>query len=168
MAEAEDVAAAPTAPPAKKGKKKLVLLALPVLLLGAGGAAVATMPGVRAMIPGLSGGGSAKTEEPVKPFFVQIPEMTVTMSNAGRPRQMRIKLALELAKHPKEGEDEKADILSPRINDALVLYLRTLRDADVDGALSIDRMRGDLQRRLDLLLGEGVLREVLITSLIIA
>lgn len=157
------------------GKKKLILLiAAPLLLLGGGGgAAYAFVPAVHGMIAGLLGHGApaeggAKTEtaEAVQSYFVQIPEMTVTMPNGGRTRQLRIKIALELAKHPKEGA-ESSDILSPRINDGLVLYLRTLRDADVDGALSIDRMRGDLQRRLDLLLGDGVLRDVLITSLII-
>ena len=104
---------------------------------------------------------------------MEIPELTVTLPNAGRPRQLRIKIALELAKPPDEAKAEggkdaaKPDLLSPRLYDALVLYLRTLRDAEVDGALSIDRMRGDLQRRMDLLLGDGVLRDVLITSMII-
>jgi flagellar FliL protein len=175
-AEAQSVAAGK-----KKGGKKLILLVLLLLLLiGGGGAAFMFVPAVHDKITGLIGGGapSAKKEAEAieeKPYFVEIPEITVTMPNAGRARQLRIKIALELAKHPgaEGGKEEKKDsatnpdVLSPRVYDGLVLYLRTLRDAEVDGALSIDRMRGDLQRRLDLLLGDGVLKDVLITSLII-
>lgn len=170
MAEAEQSAEATNAP-GKSGKKKLVLLLAPLLLLGAGlGGAVAFVPSLRAMIPGM-GGSAAKAEktetaEVAKPFFVEIPEMTVTMPNGGHARQMRIKIALELAKTPHEGESAP-NVLTPRIYDGLVLYMRTLHDNELDGALSIDKMRGDLQRRLDLLLGEGVLREVLITGLVV-
>lgn len=184
MAEASTNAEAPSGG-TKKSKKKLLMLLLPILLLGAGGGgAFMFVPAVHDKVTGLIGGDGAKKEEEAavepKPYFVEIPEITVTMPNAGRARQLRIKIALELAKRPgepggggKEGGKEpkedvgRADVLSPRIYDGLVLYLRTLRDAEVDGAISIDRMRGDLQRRLDLLLGEGVLKDVLITSLVI-
>jgi flagellar FliL protein len=176
MAEAEEGAQAPAAPSAapKKGKKKLLLLIVAplVLLLGGGGGAVMFVPALHKMVlGGGAGAAAAKADDPqateaAKPFFVEVPEITVTLPNSGRPRQMRIKLSLELMKHLKEGEHADT-LLTPRISDGLVLYLRTLRDADVDGALSVDRMRGDIQRRLDLLMGEGVVRDVLITSLVL-
>ena len=36
------------------------------------------------------------------------------------------------------------------------------------GSIALDRMRGDLYRRLTLVLGPGVLRDVLITGLVVA
>jgi flagellar FliL protein len=98
--------------------------------------------------------------------FVEIPEFTVTLPNAGRPRQMRIRITLEIARS--DPTQKPADLLGPRVNDALITYLRTLRDTEVDGALALDRLRGDLFRRLDLLLPAGTLRDVLITGLIVA
>jgi flagellar FliL protein len=92
--------------------------------------------------------------------------MAVTLPNAGHPRQMRIHLAVELVQAAPA--NASAEILSPRVYDALLTYLRTLRDGEVDGGLGIDRLRADLYRRLDLVLGPGVLRDVLITSLVLA
>ena len=47
-------------------------------------------------------------------------------------------------------------------------YLRTLTDGEVETSLAIDRIRGDLYRRLTLMLGADVVREVLITALVVA
>jgi flagellar FliL protein len=58
--------------------------------------------------------------------------------------------------------------MTPRVYDSLVLYLRTLRDGELEGALAMDRLRGDLHRRLDLLLGGGRVRDVLITGFVVA
>jgi len=49
-----------------------------------------------------------------------------------------------------------------------VLYLRTLRDGEMEGALAMDRLRGDLHRRLELVLGPGRVRDVLITGFVVA
>jgi len=100
------------------------------------------------------------------PNFLSLPEMTITLQNGGRPRQLRIGVSLEFAKIPDGSKPE--DILTPRLYDQLVTYLRTLRDADLEGGVALDRLRGDLYRRLTLLLGDGVVRDVLITSLVVA
>jgi flagellar FliL protein len=101
-----------------------------------------------------------------RPIFVDLPEMGLTLPNAGHPRQMRIKLSLELV----AGTTDKqaAQVITPRVYDALLTYLRTLRDGEVDGGLGLDRLRADLYRRLELVMGPGVLRDVLITSLVLA
>ena len=101
-----------------------------------------------------------------QPAFIDLPEMAVTLPNGGRSRQMRIRLSVELAKN--SASVPQTEILSPRVYDALLTYLRTLRDGEVDGGLAIDRLRADLYRRLDLLLGPGVIRDVLITGLVLA
>ena len=61
-----------------------------------------------------------------------------------------------------------AAVLTPKVYDALLIYLRTLTDSEVDNSLAIDRIRGDLFRRLTLVLGPNVVRDVLITSLVVA
>ena len=163
-----DAKLSPSAPPAsaRRVPRRLLLLAAPVVPLAGAGAAVALLPGLRARLRGLLPGGGAKAPaDPARPIYVDIPEMVVTLPNGGRPRQLRIKLSLELAKL-EEGQ-KPADLLTPPLYDALLTYLRTLREPELDGALSIDRLRGDLFRRIDLQLGPGVLRDVLITGLVV-
>jgi flagellar FliL protein len=168
MAADKGVPAADTeAPPKGKSKKLIIIVAGAVLLLGGGGAAAYML------VPGLHGkpvaakAAGATTIAATKPTFVELPEITVTLPNAGQSRQLRIHLAIEVAKTEADGKPS-AEISSPRVYDSLITYLRTLQDSEVDGAISIDRIRGDLFRRLDLLLGPGVVRDVLVTGLVIA
>jgi flagellar FliL protein len=96
--------------------------------------------------------------------MVDVPEMVVTVPNGGRPRQLRIKFSIELAQTAPALPP--MEVLTPRVYDALLIYLRTLRDGDIEGSLAVDRVRGDIYRRLTLVLGPGVLQNVLITSLV--
>lgn len=157
------------APPRKKGGKRLIILGGVVVLLAGGGAAAwLFVPGVSQKAQTLAGHAETATgiTASAKPVFVDLPEMAVTLPNNGKPRQMRIKLSVELAR----GGIEKgsAELLTPRVYDALLTYLRTLRDGEVDGGLGLDRLRADLYRRLDLVMGPGMIRDVLITALVLA
>jgi flagellar FliL protein len=174
MKEATQSSGEPKKQDGQKRKRRLglllVLAALPVTL-GVGAAAVYFFaPGVAETVMHLADRhavpAAAPAQQAPRAVFVDIPEMTVTLPNGGRPRQMKIKLSLELASTP--ADMPPPDVLSPRVYDALLTYLRTLRDGEVEGGFAIDRMRGDLHRRLSLVLGSGVLRDVLITSLITA
>ncbi len=90
---------------------------------------------------------------PPRPQIVDVPEMVVTLPNGGRARQLRIKFSLELA--TSAHELPPAEVLTPRVNDAVLGYLRTLRDGDLEGGLALDRLRGDLYRRLNSYHGSG-------------
>ena len=156
-------------PKRKRGLvRRLLIFASPLVLLGAGaGAAYKFVPDIGERALALVGLGAKPAVAVANhPQFIELPEMAVTLPNAGHPRQMRIRLAVELTSAAPPGES--AQILSPRVYDALLTYLRTLRDGDVDGGLGLDRLRSDLYRRLDLVLGPGVLRDVLVTSLVLA
>lgn len=160
--------------PPKKGRKRLllILLLLPVLLGGGAAGAWFLVPGLPEKVQALLGRKPAEETEmasapaaPGKPSFVEFPEMTLSLPNAGRPRQLRLKLAVEVMGDPTLIQ---TDLLSPRIYDSLILYLRTLRDGEMEGALAMDRLRGDLHRRLELVLGPGKVRDVLITGFVVA
>lgn len=155
----------------KPGRRKRGLLfgLLALLALGGGGAgAYVLVPGAAEAVQkltGLGGGGHAPAAEATKPTFVELPEMTLTLPNAGRPRQLRVKLAVEVVR---EAGTVQPEVLNPRVYDSLVLYLRTLRDGEMDGSLALERLRGDLFRRLSLLLGPNTVRDVLITGFVVA
>ena len=153
--------------PRKRRGRLLLLAGLPVLLLGAAGAAVVLVPGLSSHIPGLASHASEPPPAPpvIRPAFIELPDMSVTLPNGGHARQLRIRLALELTRTGPQ--PPSAEILTPRVYDALLTYLRTLSDAEVDSPLALDRIRADLYRRMDLVVGPGVVRDVLITSLVL-
>ncbi|EFH13736.1 flagellar basal body-associated FliL family protein [Teichococcus cervicalis] len=165
-----------TEKPARKkgGRRRLLILLLPlVLLLGGGAAAWFLVPAVPALVGGLLGrapageaeAGATPAGPAARPSFVEFPEMTLTLPNGGRPRQLRLRIAVEINGDPALLQPE---LLSPRIYDSLLLYLRTLREGEMEGALAMDRLRGDLHRRFELLLGPGKVRDVLITGFVVA
>ncbi|MDQ1077551.1 flagellar basal body-associated protein FliL [Pseudoroseomonas cervicalis] len=159
----------------KGGRGKLLLLLLPLLLLGGGGAAAwFLVPAVPALVGGLLGAAPAGEAEAAaaapagpaaRPSFVEFPEMTLSLPNGGRPRQLRLRIAVEVNGDPALLSPE---LLSPRIYDSLLLYLRTLREGEMEGALAMDRLRGDLHRRFELVVGPGKVRDVLITGFVVA
>lgn len=151
-------------------RRLLVAAALLPLLLGAGAAGTwFLVPGAAEAARRLAGfeaaGPGAAPAIPDRATFVEFPEMTLTLPNGGRPRQLRLRLAVELQGDP---ATPPPDLLSPRVYDSLVLYLRTLREGEMEGALAMDRLRGDLHRRLELVLGPGRVRDVLITGFVVA
>jgi flagellar FliL protein len=157
----------PPAPRKRRGKKLFLLLGVVVLLGGGAGAAWQFVPGVAEKVHALTGHHEqVALTVSSRPVFIDLPEMALTLPNGGRPRQMRIKLSVELARGA--SEQQATDALTPRVYDALLTYLRTIQDGEVDGGLGLDRLRADLYRRLELVVGPGVLRDVLITSLVMA
>jgi len=139
-----------------------------VLLLGGAGGAYMFVPQVSQTVQGLLGKKEKPTEQTASagPTFIDLPEMALTLPNNGHARQMRIRLSLELAK--KAADFPPNEILSPRVYDALLTYLRTLHEGELDSGLALDRLRADLYRRLTLVLGPGVVSDVLITGLVLA
>lgn len=152
--------------PAKGGKGKLLgFAAIPVVLALGGAGWYLLWPGAKFGHPAAP---KAETHAAAalaqKPQVVDLPEIVVTVPNGGQPRQLRIKFTIELT--PGAHNIPPPELLNPRINDALLAYLRTLRDGDLEGGLAIDRIRGDLYRRLTLVLAPNTVEDVLITSLV--
>jgi flagellar FliL protein len=154
-------------PETGKTKRRLVVIGGLAVLLLAGGSA-----GAYLFAPGLMGKPTQKQVAdaapakpvPPSPTFVDLPEMSVTLPNGGQQRQIRLRISLELVK----ADIPSSEVLSPKVYDMVLTYARTLNDAEIENSLAIDHMRGDLYRRLSLLLGPDVVRDVLITSFVVA
>jgi flagellar FliL protein len=158
MADKDTAASGRT--PASTGSKRrgIPILLIAGLMIGVAGAGAAAEQFLPAAMP-------ASAQDAGKPVFVDMPEMALTVPNDGQPRQLRIKLSLELGVAVPGGASPET--LMPRVYDALLTYLRTEHDDELAGSLALDRLRGDLLRRLDLVLGAGTVRDVLITSLVV-
>ncbi|MFN4089510.1 MAG: flagellar basal body-associated FliL family protein [Alphaproteobacteria bacterium] len=126
------------------GKKLVLLVLLPLLLLGGGaGALIATG------IVDLGGDGEAGEARPAPPrklVFYDLPDLLVNLAPTGRrTNYLKIRVSLEVES---EADVQKLQALSPRIIDNFQVYLRELRVADLQGSAGMARLREELLRRV--------------------
>ena len=139
-------AAGDGAAPAKRGGRKLVLLAAPVLVLALG--AGLWFGGV---LPPLLGGATATAEPaqrelpPPQPAFVDVPEIVANLNAPGRRQSfVRLRARLEVAR----AEDAAAvQAAMPRLVDLFATYLREVRPEELRGSAGSHRLREELIAR---------------------
>jgi len=95
--------------------------------------------------------------------FIEMEPMIITLGEEASSRNLRIGITLETAKADQE------DILfaQPKLRDAFTGYLRALEVSDIEDPNSIIRLRAQLQRRAEVILGNQSVRGVLITDFVI-
>lgn len=159
MAERQDEPNEPT----KKSRVLPVFMGLFATLVGAGGAFLAVQNGV---LP-ITESATTKTQTPgVQPLpdvvFVAIEPMTITLRGRQASKHLRFSAQLEVyAPHSRE----VAQFL-PRIQDVLNTYLRSVRVSDFEDSIALYRIRSHVLHRVNLVVGEGRVRDVLITEFI--
>jgi flagellar FliL protein len=150
-------------PPAKAGgKRKLALIAAPVLLLvamGAGGWFTGLIPHLLGME------GKKGPAKPSPPVFISLPPMIANMNtNPARPRYIKLKATVEVS----AGKDAAAVArLMPRIVDIFQTYLREIRPDDLRGAAGTYRLREALIDRADVALAPARVRDILFVQMIV-
>lgn len=157
MADAEEQ------PPSakKKSKKPLVLGLLLALILGGGGF-YATWSGLI-----LGGGDHATAGEDAAPLpdiaFVAIEPLVITLGSGETERHLRFTPQIEVAA---PHADEVTHLL-PRIVDVLNGYLRAVDPAELEDPAALVRMRAHLLRRIQIVTGEGRVRDLLVTEFVL-
>ncbi len=149
------------------GKKLVLFIILPILLVISGAAG--------AYFAGLLDPLLGKTPEPVeeeqvapvasKAVFYDLPEMLVNLNSAGRKNSyLKISIALELA-----SEEDRAEItdLLPRVIDNFQVYLRELRIEDLRGSAGLQRLREELLIRVNTAAHPIQVRDVLFKEMLV-
>ncbi len=160
--------------PAKGGKRKLLLIAVPVLLLGGG--AGAWFSGV---LPRLLGRGEAahaehgaparekagdKAEAAKAPTFMDLPDMVANLNAGRRPAFIKLKAKFELAK-PEDAVALQAAM--PRIVDLFQSYLREMRPEELRGTAGTYRLREELIARTNIAAHPARVLNVLFTEMLV-
>lgn len=156
--------------PPKKGKKGLLFGLIGAILLGGGGF-YATYSGL------ILGGDSAAHEregsesaghetghsgdEPAT--FVILQPLTISLGRFANSRHLRFSAALEVA----PGAEEEVTNLSPRILDVLNTYLRAISEFELEDPASMNRIRAQMLRRVQVVAGEENIRDLLITEFVL-
>lgn len=160
MAEAEEPQ---DAAPQKKSKKPLIIGLVLALLLGGGGF-YATWSG---LILGGSADEHASPEGEVGELpdiaFVPVDPLVISLGSGGNVRHLRFTTQIEVgAAHAAE-----VQMLLPRIVDVLNGYMRAVEVAQLEDPAALVRIRAHLLRRIQIVTGEGRVRDLLVTEFVL-
>lgn len=153
-------------PPPKKGRKPLFLGLVLAVALGGGGF-YAAYSGLLSGLLGGSGGGeqehaaAAPAQEPA--VFVPIDPILVSLSRDEAPRHLRFRAEIET------GASQRDAIIAvmPRILDVLNSYLRAVSTEDLERPTALIRLRAQMLRRIQLVVGDLEIRDFLVTEFVL-
>jgi flagellar FliL protein len=154
---------------AQGGKRKLLLLAVPVAL-----AAIGTGLWFTGILPKLLGmgeahhaaaEGAAPAAAPRQPVFFDMPEIVANLNAPGRRASyIRLRSKLELAK-PEDAAAVQAAM--PRLMDLYATYLREVRPEELRGSAGTQRLREELIARASLAAAPARITDVLFTEILL-
>jgi len=147
--------------PKKKGKGMLFGIVGAVVLGGAGFAAV---------YMGFVGGGEPAEEQAmvaVAPLpdvnFLPMDDIIVSLGKTARAKHLRFRGHLEI--DPTYKEDVM--LLLPRVYDVLNTFLRAVDEKEIARPSSLIKLRAQMLRRVQIVTGEGRVRDLLITEFVL-
>lgn len=160
-----DAADTPAAEAPKRSKRPMLIGLLLMLLLGGGGF-YAVYSGM------ILGTHVAKSDAPADGdnaeamaaiAFVPIPPLVVSLGADAGARFLHFTAQVEVDK-PAE---EDVTLLMPRIVDVLNSYLRAVETRELADPTALVRLRSQMLRRIQLVTGDGKVRDLLISEFII-
>lgn len=151
-------------PPKKKSKLPLIL-GVVLAIAGAGGGFMAVQMGLL--------GGSEVTEVPEEnradvpdlgpAAFVALDPLIVNMPSQSGRQFLRFTAQLEVA--PEYADEVEA--IKPRIVDVLNGYIRAVEVTDLEDPTALTRLRAQMLRRVQVVTGEGRVRDLLIMEFVL-
>lgn len=166
MADIEKLDQGEDGAPKKKSKKPVLIGLILAILLGAGGF-YAVYSGVI-----LGSGAPHETEsvaDGIEPgelppiAFVPIDPLVISLGGPGNARHLRFRAELEVAP---AYQDEVASLM-PRILDILNSYLRAVKMADLETPSALINLRAQMLRRIQMVTGQGRVRDLLIMEFVL-
>ena len=160
MAEAD---APQGAEPKKKSKKPLILGLVLALLLGGGGFYAAWS----GLILAPAAPDRAGEEEKPGPLpdiaFVPIEPVVISLGPGSSSSHLKFTAQLEVA----ASHAAEVTLLMPRILDVLNSYLRAVAVAELEDPAAMARLRAQMLRRVQIVTGEGRVRDLLVTEFVL-
>jgi flagellar FliL protein len=150
------------------GKKLILFVVLPlVLVLAGGGGALFFLLGDSGEVSETAVPG--ETDEPAAPehaaVFFDLPQLLVNLNTSGRKSNfLKIGVALELED---EADMARVEAVMPRIIDNFQVYLRELRIDDLRGSAGIHRLREELLARVNEAAAPAKINDVLFKEMLV-
>lgn len=152
-------------PPAKrKGKLPLILGLVLMLTLGGGGFYAAWSGLLFASGGAATDAHTGETDEALPDIaFVALDPLIVSIDGGGRQTHLRFAAQLEVAR----AHEEEVRLILPRVLDVLNSYLRAVAVSELEKPTALVKLRAQLVRRIQLVAGEGRVRDLLVTEFVI-
>jgi len=148
----------------KSGGKKGLIFGLLGALLAGGGGFYATYAG---LILGSSTEAVAHTESDIPPLpeiaFIALDPMVVSLGEAARSNFLRFSAQLDVD----PASEEAVRLVLPRIVDVLNTYLRAVSEDELGKPASLERLRAQMLRRIQVVTEEGQVKDLLITEFVL-
>ncbi len=155
MADATEDAAAPP----RRGLRPLLLGACMALVTGAGGFAAVHFGLADGL---LAVGGDSRSGGP-DTVFVELPALHVSLGTVADGRILRFAAALEVA----PAHRAEVERLMPRLLDVLNSYLRAVEPQEFGTPGALIRLRAQMLRRIQVVTGDGLVRDLLVTEFVV-
>jgi len=154
-------------PPKKKGK--LLLIAIPVLLIavGAGGWFSGIIP---SLLSGKPKSAQSETSAPAlataaPPIYVDVPEFIANLNVSGkRPSYLKLHAKLEIGA---KADEAAVTAAMPRIQDLFQTYLRDMRPDELRGSEGSYRLREELIDRATTAAAPAHVTDVLFVEMVV-
>lgn len=153
--------------PKKTSGGKGLLVALVLFLASAGG-------GFYAVYSGLLLGGAPSTEADAhtaeavtdhpQPSFVPLQPLMVTLGRGDSLEALRFEGYLDV----RPGTEEAVAVVMPRIMDVLNGYLRAVEIGDLADPSALMTLRAQLLRRIQIVVGDGMVNDLLISKFLLS
>lgn len=147
--------------------KNRVLLPIMVGVLGAallgGGGFYIVYSG---LIPGNNAPKTAQTTKPEvrpAPTYMPIEQLTLSLATPGTSQHLRLSAHIEVA----DGRLAEAEPFRPRFLSVINTYLRAVDPSDLEDPTILMRLRAQLLRRLQMVAGDDLIDDFLITEFIL-
>lgn len=159
MSQADTADSPPPETPTKRSKLPLIAGLIGAIALG-GGSFYAIYSGMILAPQSTSRAPAVKDMD-----FAHIPleNMTISLASPGTARLLRFSAQVEVA-----AASEAAMLrMQPRFMDIVNTYLRAVDPRDLEDPAALIRLRAQILRRLQVVAGEGHIRDFLITEFIL-
>lgn len=158
--------------PEKPGKSSMIVGSI-LAIVGAAGGFFAVQKGVVPMIPSSSEQADehapehqeTATEMPdtTDIAFVKVDPIMISLTGDGQVQYLRFRAQLEV----READESDVTKLLPRVVDVLNGYLRALEMSDLRDPMALTRLRGQMLRRVQIVVGKDKIRDLLIMEFVL-
>ena len=149
----------------KKSSKKRIIILLAILFILLGG-----MAGALVYLGVIDIGGSSEEEEAKKALlpqtiFYDLDEFLVNLNNPGRQISfLKMTVTLEL---PNAASRSEIESNLPRVRDSFQVYLRELRNSDLQGSAGLHRLREELLLRINKIIAPEQAKDILFKEIVV-
>jgi len=164
MAESDEITEGTDPDPPNKGSKLPLILGVFLAIFGGGGGYMAVQNG---LISGQHEDAHKENTEPAEELpelaFVALETLVINLPEHAQARHLLFTAQLEV--EPAYSQ-EVTDLL-PRVVDVLNGYLRAVKVAELEDPTSLIRMRAQMLRRVQVVVGDGRVKDILIMEFVL-